>query len=86
VNAIGALAHAHQAVVAIGGGRVTDPVVLDADLCKRWLDTTCDPQVLGAGVFARVVDRLLGDPQQFGLDVEPEPLWTLFERKVDSHP
>ena len=47
------------------------PIIGDFDLGEWRVDDAGHPEVLGAGVLAGVGDRLLRDPQQFGLDRRP---------------
>src|SRR3954454_6313696 len=64
----GALSHDGEAVPAVRAvvGE-TLAVVGDLDLRVRGVDGTGNPQVRGSGVLSGIRDRLLSDPQQFGL-------------------
>src|SRR5204862_83358 len=63
VDAVGTLVHDVQAVVVFLGRRVSDTVVLDADLREGWFHPAGDPQVGRLRVLSCVRDRLLRNAQ-----------------------
>src|SRR4029450_12020195 len=60
--------HDRQAVTTVRAVvREALAVIGDLDLRERRVDGTGNPQIRGSGVLPGIGDRLLGDPEEFGL-------------------
>src|SRR3954447_2879252 len=82
VDAARPFPHDRDAVGVVPAAVDASAVVTDGKACRRRVGPHVHPQVLCRRVLAGIRDRLLGDPEQLGLDGGGQPCRCLAEREV----